>query len=94
MAPLHQGSYTPSIKVCITVDTFQVPSHVKLHSDITAMHYFLYGMGYKKFDISLTDERLEAAMYAEMYEWKIQCHQLQKTLHLAASLIDVCQLIG
>jgi hypothetical protein len=47
-------------------------------------------MGHKKLDtISLTNEKLEAAMYAEMYERKIQCRQLQNTLHLAASLIEV-----
>jgi hypothetical protein len=56
------------------------------------MHYFLYGMGHKKLDISLTNERLEAAMYAKMYERKIQCHQLQQTLHLGASLIEVRRL--
>ena len=49
-------------------------------------------MGYQTLDISLTNERLEAAMYAEMYERQIQCHQLQKTLHLAASLIEVRRL--
>jgi hypothetical protein len=46
-------------------------------------------MGHEKLDISLTNEKLEAAMYAEMYERKIQCPQLQKTIHLAASLIEV-----
>ena len=49
-------------------------------------------MGHKKLDISLTNEKLEAAMYAEMYERKIQCKQLHKTLHLAASLIEVRQI--
>jgi hypothetical protein len=63
-----------------------------LHSDINAIQYFLYGIGGKKLNISLRNEKLEAAMYAEMYEHKIQCQQLQKTLHLAASLIEVRQI--
>jgi hypothetical protein len=46
-------------------------------------------MGHKKLDISLTNEKLEMAMFAEMYERKIQCRQLQETLHLAASLIEL-----
>ena len=46
-------------------------------------------MGHKKLDMSMTNEKLEAAMYAEMCERRIQCPQLQKTIHLAASLIEV-----
>jgi hypothetical protein len=62
------------------------------HSDINAIQYFLYGMGHKKLDVSLTNEKLEAAMYTEMFERKIQCRQLQATVHLAASLIEVCRI--
>jgi hypothetical protein len=54
------------------------------------MQDFLYGMRHKKLDISLmANEKLAAAMYAIMFERKIQCWQLQETLHLAASLIEV-----
>ena len=78
------------IQVRIIVTTFQLPSHVALlHLDINVLKYFLYGMGHKKLDFSLTNEKLEAAMYAEMYERRIQCPELQKTIHLAASLIEV-----
>ena len=76
-------------KVRIIVSAFQFPSHVALHLDVNVLKCFLYGMGHKKLDISLTNKKLEAAMYAEMYERKIQCPQLQKTIHLAASLIEV-----
>jgi hypothetical protein len=77
------------MKVRITIGTFEVSSHTVLHSDINAIQHFLHGMGHKKLDISLTNEKLEAAMFAEMYQRKIQCRQLQGTLHLAASLIEV-----
>jgi hypothetical protein len=77
------------IKVRMIVTTFRLSSHIALHLDADVLRYFLYGMGHKKLDISLTNEKLESAMYTEMYERKIQCPQLQKTIHLAASLIEV-----
>ena len=46
-------------------------------------------MGHYTPNVSFTNKKLEAAMHAEMYERNIQCPQLQKTLHLAASLIEV-----
>lgn len=47
-------------------------------------------MGYYTPNISGTNEKLEAAMRAEMHERQIQCPQLERTLHLAANLIEVC----
>jgi hypothetical protein len=63
-----------------------------LHIDDEAsiLKRFLHGMGYYPPNISGTNERLEAAMRTEMQERKIQCPQLEKTLHLAANLIEVC----
>jgi len=78
------------MKVRIAISTFEVSSHTVLHSDINAIQHFLHGMGQNlKLNISLTNEKLEAAMFAEMYQRKIQCRQLQGTLHLAASLVEV-----
>jgi hypothetical protein len=46
-------------------------------------------MGYYTPNISGTNEKLEPAMRTEMLERKIQCPQLERTLHLAANLIEV-----
>ncbi|KAF8236370.1 hypothetical protein L208DRAFT_1390833, partial [Tricholoma matsutake] len=68
-----------------------VSSHVVLHTDDEALvlKRFLHGMGYYAPDISGTNEKLEAAMRNVMLERKIKCPQLEKTLHLAANLIEV-----
>lgn len=46
-------------------------------------------MGYYTPNISGTNIKLEAAMRNEMFEHQIQCLQLEKTLHVAASQIEV-----
>jgi hypothetical protein len=46
-------------------------------------------MGYYTPNIPGTNEKLETAMRAEMVEREIQCPQLERTLHLAANLIEV-----
>ncbi|KAF8236723.1 terpenoid synthase [Tricholoma matsutake] len=46
-------------------------------------------MGHYAPNISFTNQKLEEAMRAEMHERRIECPQLVKTLHLAASLIEV-----
>ena len=51
---------------------------------------FVHDMGCNTLDISFTNEKLEAAMQAEIDERKIKCPHLQRTLHIASSLIEVC----
>jgi hypothetical protein len=50
----------------------------------------LHGMRFYTPNICPTNEALEAAMRAEMQERNIRCPQLEKTLHLAASFIELC----
>lgn len=50
---------------------------------------FLHKMDYSTPDVDDTNEKLEAAMINEMDTRKIRCHQLEKTLHLAASSTEV-----
>jgi hypothetical protein len=53
---------------------------------------FLANIRYQKPNLSSTNEALEAAMRDEMYTRKMECPQLKRTLHLAASLIEVCDI--
>jgi len=46
-------------------------------------------MGYYPLNISVTNEKLEAVMRAEMYKHKIQCPQLERTLHMCGSFAEV-----
>jgi hypothetical protein len=48
-------------------------------------------MAYSTPNIQGTNEQLEAAMRAEMDARSLRCDQLEKTVHLAASLIEVTQ---
>ncbi|KAF8586479.1 terpenoid synthase [Ramaria rubella] len=68
------------------------PSSCKPHNEAAILKYmksFLAGMGYSPLNINLTNEKLEEAMREEMDARDIRCEQLEKTLHLAASLIEV-----
>lgn len=49
-------------------------------------------MKYHTPNLSSTNEALEAVMRAEMYTHKMECPQLERTLHLAASLIEVSEI--
>jgi len=49
-------------------------------------------MDYSTPDFDNTNEKLEAAMTNEMDTRNIRCHQLEKTLHLAASFTEVCSM--
>lgn len=51
---------------------------------------FLCGMAYCPSDVPSINEDLETVMRTEMNKRKLGCPQLEKTLHLAASLIEVC----
>ncbi|KAF8220530.1 terpenoid synthase [Tricholoma matsutake] len=59
------------------------------NDETSILKRFLHGMGYYAPDISGTNEKLEAAMRNVMLERKIKCPQLEKTLHLAANLIEL-----
>jgi hypothetical protein len=64
---------------------------ITLHVDDEAsiVKRFLHGTGHFTPNFSSTNKELEAAMNAVMHERNIQCPQLERTLHLAASLIEV-----
>ena len=62
---------------------------VCIDDEASVLKRFLHGMGYYTPNISGTNEKLEAAMRKEMHERKIQCPQLERTLGLAANLIEV-----
>lgn len=53
------------------------------------MHKFLIDMNYTPVDINPLNEELEAFMVKVMDSNNIRCTQLEKTLHLAASLVAV-----
>ena len=80
------------LKVCLSHYFFQLII-LKFESGIddeaSVLKRFLHGMGYYTPNISGTNEKLEAAMRKEMHERKIQCPQLERTLSLAANLIEV-----
>jgi hypothetical protein len=60
-----------------------------IDDEASVLKRFLHGMGYYTPNISGTNEKLEAAMRKEMLDRNIQCPQLERTLHLAANLIEV-----
>lgn len=78
-----------SMNLALTPPTFL---HItsRIDDEATILKRFLHGMGHYAPNISFTNQKLEEAMRAEMHERRIECPQLVKTLHLAASLIEVC----
>lgn len=50
---------------------------------------FLSDMKLDSFDLDLTNQELEEFMLSEMKSKNLGCKQLEGTLHLAASLIEV-----
>ena len=50
---------------------------------------FLRDIDYKPQAIQDTNVQLEEAMYNEMHDLRICCDQLERTLHLAASYVEV-----
>ncbi|KAF9465961.1 isoprenoid synthase domain-containing protein [Collybia nuda] len=68
------------------------PTSVNVVQDLNKtgiLRRFLQGMAYCPSNISGTNEELEKIMRAEMNNRNICCPQLEKTLHLAASLIEL-----
>jgi hypothetical protein len=59
------------------------------YDEASILKHFLHGMGYYAPNISGTNIKLEAVMRSEMHERNIQCPQLERTLHLAANLIEL-----
>lgn len=51
---------------------------------------FLGKMEYHKPELSDADQSLEDALRSEMHTRKMQCPQLERTVHLAARLVEVC----
>ena len=88
-----QGKQNPSQCAFIHF-AFHFLSDMELYTDskeaFVLAKQFVHDMGCNTLDISFTNERLEAAMRADIDERNIQCPHLQRTLHVAASLIEVC----
>jgi hypothetical protein len=91
-SPRVRGAVTPAAKpVKSTPPPLPVLAHVARHVDNEApiLKRFMYGIEYHPPSISGTNEKLETAMRSEMHEREIQCAQLERTLHLAASFVEV-----
>ena len=88
-----QGKQNPSQRAFIRL-AFRFLSDMELYTDsneaFVLAKQFVHDMGCNTLDISFTNEKLEAAMQAEIDERNIQCPHLQRTLHVASSLIEVC----
>jgi hypothetical protein len=82
------------VTVCLLLYFHHLPIFI-LHLDEEAkiVKRFLHGTGHYTPTFSSTNEKLEAAMRSVMLERNIQCAQLERTLHLAASLIEVRSIV-
>jgi hypothetical protein len=91
--PHARGPVTSTVQSAKSMTlTLRYLSHITLHigDEASILKRFLHGTGHYTPNFSSTNKKLEAAMHAEMHERKIQCPQLERTLHLAANLIEVC----
>jgi len=71
----------------LAIFSYQYSAHTD--DEASVLKRFLHGMGYYAPNIPGTNEKLEAVMRAEMHKHNIQCPQLERTLHLAANLVEV-----
>ena len=82
--------WLPLLNVCIWLYLSR-SSHNNIHiaDEASIVKRFLHGTGHYTPNFSSTNKELEAAMHTIMHERNIQCHQLERTLHLSASLVEV-----
>ncbi|KAF8584202.1 terpenoid synthase [Ramaria rubella] len=65
-------------------------SSTRNHYDETSiLNSFLSEMAHETMSLDFTNKQLEVAMRAEMDTRNLRCEQLERTLHLAASLIEI-----